>query len=305
MVAFSAPVGRRSHCTRRARLLQPLRRNPFLARPMSAIHPSLAEPPRRLESRPSRSVLNPTGCGPTLEVPHPRGTDERRFTSARRAVALAAALALGCRATPAPARGDAHATAPPASAAPQPALPSRLDGAANHGLVAAEPVSAAPIQAAQVVFVQGHELSLSPTPGPCVVSQRAGGARVARRITLALEGPCFFVSWVRPPPPPPGPGSVSDGVPLGAKGDVRGVLLRQRRQRGGRARQPRRPGGCRARPRLHVRRWLASHLAAGLRGARLETHHRERARAMRRVGWARRERVLALWPRVSPTLAKI
>ena len=221
MVAFSAPVGLRSHCTRRARLLQPLRRNPFLARPMSAIHPSLAEPPRRLESRPSRSVLNPTGCGPTLEVPHPRGTDERRFTSARRAVALAAALALGCRATPAPARGDAHATAPPASAAPQPALPSRLDGAANHGLVAAEPVSAAPIQAAQVVFVQGHELSLSPTPGPCVVSQRAGGARVARRITLALEGPCFFVSWVRPPPPPPGPGSVSDGVPLGAKGDVR------------------------------------------------------------------------------------
>lgn len=143
-----------------------------------------------------------------------RGERSRYFTGGVRIVA--AALAFACRATPPAAQSEAPAARSAAPAAPPLTAPSRAPGVAP----AAEAPAPEASQAAKFV-VQGHELSLEPKPGPCVVSHRAGGTSAPRPIALGLDGPCYIVPWARPPAPPPKAGGVSDGVPVGAKGDAR------------------------------------------------------------------------------------
>jgi hypothetical protein len=68
--------------------------------------------------------------------------------------------------------------------------------------------------------VSGHELSLSPAPGPCTVSHRAPSGATST-ISLGLTGPCYIMPWKTNPPRERLPGSVSDGVPVGAQGEAR------------------------------------------------------------------------------------
>lgn len=146
---------------------------------------------------------------------------------------IAALHGTGCRASP-PAVSESRSTA----TAPEVAAASSPPAAPRPAEMASSPTSAAPASAppasaasvarpvteapsaAQRFVVNGHELSVTPAPGPCTVSHRAPGG-VAGTIALGLSGPCYIMPWAKPPPQGRLPGSVSDAVPVGVQGEAR------------------------------------------------------------------------------------
>lgn len=103
-------------------------------------------------------------------------------------------------------------THPPAGGSDGKPLPESLDAAHIADADASIP---------SVHDLLGHRLELRTSDQTCMLLHRAPGSTEPELIALGMAPPCYFLTWIDEPPRRAHADGVSDGIPVGHKGDVR------------------------------------------------------------------------------------
>jgi hypothetical protein len=96
-----------------------------------------------------------------------------------------------------------------------------LDGKSHHESTDAAPVLDASASAVQVHDLLGHRLELRSGDATCTLLHRAPTTPEPESIELGMAPPCYFLIWIDDPPRRADANGVSDGIPIGHKGQVR------------------------------------------------------------------------------------
>jgi hypothetical protein len=97
------------------------------------------------------------------------------------------------------------------------------DGAAQPSPALASPSATAPVNDAvhsSEYTVQGHALRLVSEKGKCAVEHHRVGQTQTTKLELDLGPPCHMLTWRSLPPTRSRTTGVSDGVPVGTRGDA-------------------------------------------------------------------------------------